>query len=86
MGPTLISEILRHGIDDCDHCPDDWKHQTELARVHLVALLVDCDDFLSQAQEETEEVMSLVKTSVPVLSSCLPLLGYLGAHWLLVSI
>ena len=45
----------------------------------LVALLVDCCDFLSQAQEETEEVMSLVITSVPVLSSCLPLLGYLGA-------
>ena len=49
--------------DDCNHCPDDWKHQTGLARVHLEALLVDCDDFLSQAQEETEEVTSLVTTS-----------------------
>ena len=46
---------------------------------HLVALLVDCGDFLSQAQEETEEVMSLVITSVPVLSSYLPLLELLGA-------
>ena len=43
-------QATRH--DDCNHCPDDWKHQTELARVHLEALLVDCDDFLNQAQEE----------------------------------
>ena len=49
-------------FDDCDHCPDDWKHQTELARVHLVVLLEDCGDSQSQAQEETEEVMSLVVT------------------------
>ena len=49
-------------FDDCDHCPDDWKHQTELARSHLEALHVDCDDFLSQAQEETEEMTLLVIT------------------------
>ena len=30
-------------FDDCDHCPDDWKRQTELARSHLEALLEDCD-------------------------------------------
>ena len=78
----LPFHVTRHQAiryDDCNHCPDDWKHQTELARVHLEALLVDCDDFLSQAQEETEEVMSLVITSVPVPNSCLLLLGYPGA-------
>ena len=48
-GPTLISA-------------DDWKHQTELARVHLKALLEDYDGSRNQPQEETEEVMSLVVT------------------------
>ena len=58
-------------FDDFDHCPDDWKHQTELARSHLEALLEDCDGSRNQAQEETEEVMccSNVGINAEVLSS-----------------
>ena len=49
-------------FDDCHHRPDGWKRLTELARFHLEAPLKDCGGSRSQAQEETEEVMSLVIT------------------------
>ena len=55
-------------FDNCDHCPDDWKHQTELARSHLEALLEDYDGSRNQAQEETEDCGN-VGTSAEILSS-----------------
>ena len=59
-GPDDLNVDRRPQFDDCHHRPDGWKRLTELARSHLEAPLEDCDGSRNQAQEETEEVMSLV--------------------------